>query len=142
MCVGSVVVVISVLFSVFIAFMARRRCGKRCNTSCGPPPSAPPQACPSVYTAFPSNMPPSYNESQDTGKYHPSNLSQILTTSTKEGTEKSCWFYFQSHWWIDKQRNGRKTQTADEWSFLKKYNNYIFQKTKLHDNAKFPCSLF
>lgn len=89
-CVGSVVVVISVLFSVFIAFMARRRCGKRCNTSCGPPPSAPPQACPSVYTAFPSNMPPSYNESQDTGKYHPSNLSQILTTSTKEGTEKSC----------------------------------------------------
>lgn len=89
--VGSVIVVISVLFSVIVAVIARRRCSsKRCNTSCGTSPSAPPQACPSVYTAFPSNMPPSYNETLDTEKYHPSSLSQILTTSTKEGTEKSC----------------------------------------------------
>lgn len=125
--VGSIIAVIAGLFSVFVAIIVRRRCGKCCNSSHAPPPSAPPHACPSPYTSFPSNMPPSYNECLDTGKYHPSSsgLSQILATSTKGDTEKSCWFYFQSHWWTNKQRNGHKTQTVHEWFF--KYHNHIFR---------------
>lgn len=91
-CVGGVIAVISVLLSVFVAIMARRRCSKRCNTLNTPHPSAPIKACPSVCSAFPSDMPPSYNEYLEAGKYQPSSsgLSQILATSTKEGTEKSC----------------------------------------------------